>query len=37
VCFQKFLGGEFLSCAGLLESKHIGKHSPFPAAPIPPF
>jgi hypothetical protein len=24
--FQKFLGGEFLSCAGLLESKHI---SPF--------
>jgi len=27
VRFQKFLGGEFLSCAGLLESKHIG---PFP-------
>jgi hypothetical protein len=24
VRFQKFLGGEFLSCAGLLESKHIG-------------
>ena len=23
VCFQKFLGGEFLSCVGLLESKHI--------------
>jgi len=30
VCFQKFLGGEFLSCAGLLESKHISTFLLFP-------
>src|SRR5258705_13980711 len=36
VCFQKFLGGEFLSCAGLLESKHIGPFLLIPAFPSPP-
>jgi len=33
---QKFLGGEFLSCAGLLESKHIGPFLLIPAFPSPP-
>jgi hypothetical protein len=37
VRFQKFLGGEFLSCAGLLESKHIGTFASDPSSPSPPF